>query len=123
MKRRPYPNVVEMVVTIPFTKLRFSLLQSVAVLYERRLFYSLLLDFFTARFEQKIKNVTFLNPLIYLVYPCLIIFIYPSTPKIDIHPKYPEHNSDVSELVPALQDKGVFSDHQYLQQHHNMHYF
>ena len=70
--------------------------------------------------EQKIKNVTFLNPLIYLVY---YGFHYPSTPKIDIHPKYPEHNSDVSELVPALQDKGVFSDHQYLQQYHNMHYF
>ena len=68
----------------------------------------------------KLGTVTFLNLLMYLVY---YGFHYPSTPKIDIHPKYPEHNSDASEPTAALQDKGVFSDHQYLQQHHNMHYF
>ena len=63
--------------------------------------------------EQKIKNVTFLNLLIYLVYygfPTL------STPNTDIHPECSAHMKDTSvpylslpgiELVPSLHHASI----------------
>ncbi len=49
----------------------------------------------------RIRNVTFLNPLTYLVY---YDFLTVSTPRNDIRPRYPEHSLVASEPTAALQD-------------------